>query len=223
MHYKFEGCTDITSDINPVYTCAYCGNKSQFDEGYTTNGLFFCCKCNNALMFYFKRELIPLNEVLDYRWNNSLDSSRLIELDNPLALLECYDRDFLVIERLQQIAKNSGNPEFTLINRDDKDSHGLLLIDMKNEKYVGFITWYGSCRLEQIYIIEDYRRKGLGKILFDYWVEHYGSKCPDGEFIINSPNYYFKSQLIKWGYAKEENGNFIPIGFDIIISPGCLL
>ena len=76
---------------------------------------------------------------------------------------------------------NIVNPKFEKVyNMDDlfKHDYSKIYLDIEDEKVVGMImatVLYETCEIENVIVLEDYRRKGIASSLIDYLISDFSS------------------------------------------------
>jgi len=193
-----------------VVNCNHCGTKvSLTPRNLSINGLgYVCSECLNFVAFKFNGHFYQPRTVMNLKWNKDM-KRRGIQIGDELVFTECKTKkDNFILRILNMIAKEE-NLGFLTPNLEVHK--GALLIDRKKEKYIGYIFWHwkkfkgeSSVKpvLNQIFVVEDERRKGYGTKMIKTWVENI---IEGRSFVVEEPGIEALKILVKLGYA-EVNG-----------------
>ena len=173
-------------------------NDNSFGDGYS------CFKCSNILLFQYRKQLTDIEEILKLKWNiKSLERCLLINEKRGFVHVNTK-KDIMVLKLLQYLAKIE-EASFMMFRKNDLKAG--LYIDLENNKYIGFLVWSkvtAELRINQIFVLPEYRRNGLGTELIKYWVNNYAKKLGN-VFGVETPNNKTTNLLVKVGYYKNSN------------------
>jgi GNAT superfamily N-acetyltransferase len=197
-------------------TCAACGNEMPLTP-YRLAFIGYLCTCNNYVAIPFEDQIFQPRELVTPGWNPGLrDRGTPLSTGCAVALCETA-RDKQVLTILQLIAKET-NPEFRFANDENQ---ALLAFDPFDGTYLGFLMYYNSEEysiLNQLFILDGFRRKGYASAVVTHWVEHYARRIAE-QFAIESPNANAIALHLKLGHLREEGDNLIGVNC-IILGPG---
>jgi GNAT superfamily N-acetyltransferase len=94
-----------------------------------------------------------------------------------------------------------------IIFEKTKEKEKTVLYSKDKEKYVGFII-YNDCYIYRMYVLEEYRRKGIGCKLFEKSTKEMFNSCDEINWVgtFESSNFYnkFKPEVV---HMDSENNN----------------
>jgi hypothetical protein len=139
--------------------------------------------------------------------------------DKLLKQATVINDNLLVLEVSNQVmARNIVHALNYLAKNDDAGFHAIDLTQtnvcliMDKKTVFGYLSW-NECKnkatLRQVFIRREFRRKGYGTALINYWVNKYANLEIKNYFFVESPNYLTSNILVKLGHAYRDSKGII--------------
>lgn len=168
--------------------------------------IFMCAQCSEIHGMEYDRRPIPNKKAFDANWvlegetvdgffNTDQESEYLLHTNgNSVGRLEH------TVALMTAVGGGLSNSFSTYVPQKQEG-----LVYVEGENLAGYLTWStegdGTLALQQLFIREEFRRRGFASTLVETWVENF---CSDDLFYVEEPNEKSRRLLKSLGYMQGE-------------------
>lgn len=211
LYPNWENSCSFHAHIRPnkgTFVCPICGEKvenvgsNSYIKNLTNEDVTTCYDGSHRTFF--------MENFVDKKLGNTYD----YEISNELKLfvVDTNKKDHIHSVLQLSIIARSEDMSFCTLSFGKSNTRFYILTE--NEIPVGYIYWNDFSEkdkercLRQLFIREDFRRKGYATLLVEKTSE---LESGDNKFVVESPNEITNKILVKLGIVKREEGQLIGI------------